>query len=183
MCIIEQIILNTKDILDYISTSGTFLVGFITLIVIATQLYIQRHQHNLCLFEKRWKLFKEFQKMGYEAETWPRVSPEDIDKHPEQNWRLMHHRLKLFSEQCAILFNEQVTKKTKRITELFEEKQKINEKLSIWRKYHKSHKEQYPQEQGNDLSKRYLETDAVFMNKLDELYGEILTFLKEEKVN
>lgn len=144
------------------------------------QYLVQKKEHTLNLFNKRWQAFKDLQEIGKKAENWKHIYYQE-EPSVEENYWTMYNIINLFADECEILFNKDIAKIGKETAEIFKSYHQAIDHARDWDKYHEEYPEQFTKEKIKDYSDMLTNTPLQLYKLFDDWYNNILIFIKDNR--
>lgn len=146
------------------------------------QYLVQKKEHTLNLFNKRWQAFKDLQEIGKKAENWKHIYYQE-EPSTEENYWTMYNKINLFADECEILFNKDIAKIGKETAEIFKSYHQTIDQIIDWDKYHEECPEQYSKTKRKDLHDTQVKASIQLLKLFDDWYKKMLTFIKNNKID
>lgn len=173
----------SKDWIDIIGIFGPTIAAFAAVYIAKAQWKIQKKQHNLALFEKRWKMLENLKQLGKKASDFKHIYYQDIKNDSEENFWNVKNEIDFFATKCSILFTPQIEDEIKNISQIFVDYHNTQDKLLDWNQYNEEYPQQYTKKDRINLienkGKKYIELNEKFSS----VYKDMLEFVKKVKVD
>ncbi|MCI7421239.1 MAG: hypothetical protein MSS98_06185 [Alphaproteobacteria bacterium] len=170
-----------KNIIDCLSAFGPTITALLVAWISVWQFDLQRKQHNLALYEKRWDFWEETKKLGNEAQSFKHIFCEDIKDDNNENYHTISNKIKSLANRSTILFGKEVEKNFLDIVDSFEKLHQIDDKILLNLKYKDSYNSMGRNitKENIELHNNKLKLSPLHIKQWDILAEKIFAKIKE----